>query len=138
LASTARTDIDRIVALARAYFEDVRVIRKDATEERAIVEVHCVYGPYTIRLREVTAPTHRRYSYYIFNGKRIVAGFDNSSDRPAIRLKYGADWLAHIHDFVPHAHFDDKRRLELTTEMSCEDFIAWIKAHLPLDRALSK
>jgi hypothetical protein len=120
-----------LIFLAKANFQQVRVTKKDDTPKRSILELICTYGKYTVRIYEIVSDVGRKYSYYVFDGDYIVAGFDNSADLAAIHLKYGRDYKRHRHELMPHLHTENKTKLELTDEMTCQDFIEWVKANLP-------
>lgn len=102
------------------------------TPQRAILRVQAMYGPYQVLITELWSKNERKYRYYVLHDDRIEAGFDNSPDPRAIRLKYGRKKSGHAGEAVPHLHLDDKTRLSLTEEMNVESFILWLKSHLPL------
>lgn len=129
--SGAREDFSRLISLVEANFQQVRVTKEDETPQRSILELICTYGGYTIRIYEIVSAVGRKYSYYVFKGDYIVAGFDNSADLAAIHLKYGRDYKRHRHELTPHLHTENKTKLELTDEMTCQDFIQWVKTNLP-------
>lgn len=66
----------------------------------------------------------------ILRGDWVEAGFDNSPDPRAIRLKYGHIGTEHRGENVPHLHHDDKTRLSLTVEMTFETFVDWLKMNV--------
>jgi len=84
------------------------------------------YGPRNVFVTEVLTPSIRWYSYYLLEGDHVVIGLDNFSDRPALRLKYGAAFTQHIDEPVPHLHREDKRDLELTGEKHFPDFVQMV------------
>jgi hypothetical protein len=77
-----------IIALARARLTQVRV-DEDIAPERAILAIEGRFGAFRIVLKEVVNPQRRRYAYYVLHEQRGIIGFDNHSDRTALRLKYG-------------------------------------------------
>jgi hypothetical protein len=60
----------------------------------------------------------------------VEAGFDNSPDPRAIRLKYGRIGKEYANEYIPHLHQDDKNHLSLTEEMTVSDFVDWVKTNL--------
>lgn len=40
------------------------------------------------------------------------------------------DYAEHRLERIPHRHTADKADLELSDEMTCADFVAWVKANL--------
>ena len=88
------------------------------------------YGKYQIIVTELFSGGLRKYSYYVMRGNWVEAGFDNSPDPRAIRLKYGKIGLEHAGELVSHLHSEDKRRLSLTAEMSFTEFVHWLKSNL--------
>jgi hypothetical protein len=89
------------------------------------------FGSYRVRLLEVvTSGGPRKYAYYVLKDQRVIAAFDNAPDPHALRLKYGNAYTAHRHEPVPHRHTADKAQIELTSEMTCADFVAWVQANL--------
>ncbi len=63
-------------------------------------------------------------------GNWVEAGFDNTPDPRAIRLKYGEIGQEHAGELVPHLHSKDKTRLSLTEEMTFAEFVRWVKGNL--------
>jgi hypothetical protein len=102
----------------------------DATPERSILRLQADYGQYRIVVTELFSDTARKYSYYVLRGERVEAGFDNSPDPRAIRLKYGEIGPEHAGEPIPHLHLEDKTRLSLTEEMSFLSFVEWLKKNL--------
>ena len=121
---------DELISLARAHLADVEVVRRDVTPRRAILELRGTWERYTIRLVEIVRPDGREYRYYIFDGAYIVAGFNNHADLSAIRLRYGDDWKRYRYESIPHLHLENKTKLELTEEMRCQQFFAWVELSL--------
>jgi len=72
----------------------------------------------------------RKYRYYVLRGEWVEAGFDNSPDPRAIRLKYGKIGKEHAGENIPHLHLDDKGRLSLTEEITFTAFVEWFRANL--------
>jgi hypothetical protein len=100
------------------------------TSRRAILELRGIWERYTIRLVEIVTPDGREYRYYVFDGAYIVAGFNNHADLSAIRLRYGADWKQHRYEPISHLHLENKTKLELTEEMTCQQFLTWMELNL--------
>lgn len=115
-----------IVHLAQATFEQVEYVT-EATPERAILRLQAQYGPYRIFVTELFSDKVRKYRYYVLRGDWVEAGFDNSPDPRAIRLKYGKIGKAHAGEHVPHFHQNDKSRLSLTEEITFAAFVNWLK-----------
>jgi hypothetical protein len=127
----------RIEALARKTFEQVKP-STDFTPERAILRLRAVDGDYQVLVTELLGEGARQYRYYVLRGEWVEAGFDNSPDPRAIRLKYGRIGADHAGEPVPHLHRADKTQLFLTDEMIFEAFVDWLKANLvPLDPSSS-
>ena len=118
-----------IVALAQATFEEVEYII-DATPERAILRLQAKYGRYRVFVTELFSDEVRNYRYYILEGDWVEAGFDNSPDPRAIRLKYGRIGKEHAGENVPHLHRQDKTELALTEEIDCTSFVEWVKINI--------
>jgi len=125
------THFDELISLTKARLADVEVVRRDVTPQRAILELRGAWGKYTVRLVEIIKPDGREYRYYVFDGTYIVAGFNNHADLSAIRLRYGAEWKRHRYEPIPHLHLENKTKLELVKEMTCQQFLAWVEANLP-------
>jgi hypothetical protein len=100
----------------------------DTTPARAILRLQARYGPYRIVVTELLSDGLRKYSYYVLHGNWVEAGFDNSPDPRAIRLKYGQIGAEHAGEPVPHLHQQDKTELSLTAEMTFETFVDWVTA----------
>ncbi|MGG6239939.1 hypothetical protein ACQ4N7_15035 [Nodosilinea sp. AN01ver1] len=73
----------------------------------------------------------RKYSYYLLRDNYVEAGFDNSPDPRAIRLKYGGIGQAHAGEQVPHLHRVDKTELTLTDEIVFSTFVQWLQENYP-------
>ena len=122
-----------IIARAEAILEGVEY-DFDVTPERAILRLQASYGRYQVFVTELLSIDARKYRYYILDGDRVEAGFDNSPDPRAIRLKYGRIGAEHVGEPVPHVHLEDKTRLSLTEEMSFEAFIDWLQIKIPREK----
>jgi len=107
----------------------VAVLEEDATPQRAILRVSAKWGRYRVLVTEIVSGT-REYRYYVLDGDLVTAGFDNAPDLRATDLKYGQQAKRHYGENVPHLHRNNKTGLELTEEMTCADFIAWLKENL--------
>jgi hypothetical protein len=118
-----------IIQLAQSVFIQVEY-EIDATPDRAILRIQAEYGKYHILVTELFSDGLRKYSYYVLEGNRVEAGFDNSPDPRAIRLKYDEIGQEHAGEHVPHLHLDDKTLLQLTEEMTFHEFIHWIHGNL--------
>ncbi len=126
-------DFTRIVQQARTLFADVTFVT-DATPERAILRLQATYGSYRVFVTELRDATTRKYRYYVLRGAWVEAGFDNSPDPRALRLKYGQIGQ-HAGELVPHLHQENKQHLELTDEIHMKEFVQWIREHFPLEDA---
>ena len=122
-----------IVNLAQATFERV-TFTIDATPERAILRIQAIYQEYHIRITELLSDAHRKYRYYVLRGDWIEAGFDNSPDPRALRLKYGKIGKTHAGEYLPHLHRKDKAELILTDDITFVDFIDWLKCNTEWNR----
>ncbi len=121
-----------VVRLAQSTFKDV-IAEVDVTPARAILRLQAQYGSYRIFITELLDESGRKYRYYVLQGSNIEAGFDNSPDPRALRLKYGRIGEEHVGESLPHLHRANKTQLFLTEEMFCADLIRWLHEHLPLD-----
>jgi hypothetical protein len=63
---------------------------------------------------------------------QLILLFDNHADLSAVRLRYGADWKQHRYKPIPHLHLENKTKLELTEDMTCRQFLAWMELNLRL------
>lgn len=118
-----------IIALAQATFEQVDYTT-DATPKRAILRLNAKYGQFRVFVTELFSDGLRKYRYYVLYGDWVEAGFDNSPDSRAIRLKYGKIGKEHAGKHVPHLHQEDKTKLSLTEEMDFIAFVNWLKANV--------
>ena len=108
------------------------MVEIDATPARALLRIQAQYGPYRVFITELSDENSRKYRYYVLQGNEVEAGFDNSPDPRALRLKYGQIGAEHVGEYIPHLHRANKTQLLLTEEMSCVDFVHWLHQHLPL------
>jgi hypothetical protein len=118
-----------IIQLAQSVFEQV-TYEIDETPDRSILRIAAEYEKYQILVTELFSDGLRKYRYYVLRGDRVEAGFDNSPDPRAIRLKYGEIGSEHAGEHVPHLHLDDKTRLSLTEEMTFSEFVDWLMENL--------
>ncbi len=88
------------------------------------------HGKYHILVTELFSDGLRKYRYYVLDGNRVAAGFDNSPDPRVIRLKYGEIGQAHAGEHVPHLHLEDKTVLSLTEEVTFQEFVNWLNGNL--------
>ena len=123
-----------IIALAQeAFAQVVHVV--DATPKRAILRLQAKYGVYRVLITELFSDGMRKYRYYVLRGDWVEAGFDNSPDPRAIRLKYGRIGEEHSGEYVPHLHRINKNQLSLTEDMTFAAFVDWLKANIqPISR----
>ena len=137
--ATPFTDaLDRIVAQFQAVFTRPEILRREERPDIALLEMRGDYGSYLIYLREIRrADGSRKYAYYAVEQGQVSAGFDNAPDPRALRLKYGPAYPQHRLEPVAHRHTAAKQTLELTPEMDCAAFIAWLQANLPLPPPLA-
>ena len=132
--ATPFTDaVNQIVSLFQATFAPATLLQRDERPQLAILEMRGDYGIYQAHLREIwRADGSRKYAYYLLHQSTVIVGFDNASDPRALRLKYDKDYTRHRFELIPHRHTQDKLVIELTSEMDCAAFIAWLKQNLPL------
>jgi len=138
MAASFTEIIDQVVSLFQASFEHTTVLRREERLAAAILEMRGDYGPYRVYLQEIwRADGSRKYAYYVLSPTRIVAGFDNAADPRALRLKYSKDAALHRFEPVPHRHTEGKEVVEISEEMDCAAFIAWLRTNLPSVRESS-
>ncbi|PSN10041.1 hypothetical protein C7293_29530 [filamentous cyanobacterium CCT1] len=117
--------------LAEAAFHAVQHIT-DTTPKRSILRLEARYGSYRVLVTELFSDDRsRKYRYYLLQDNYVEAGFDNSPDPRAIRLKYGNIGQAHAGEHVPHLHQADKTELTLTDEMVFQTFVQWLQENYP-------
>lgn len=129
-----RTYFDDIVQQAAAFFDDLDH-QIDISPERAILRINATYKQYRIFATELKSPEYRKYNYYVLEVDFVVAGFDNSPDVRAVRMKYSKLPESNADRLVPHAHFENKTVLKLTEELYFSDFIEWMQDNLEGDDA---
>ena len=120
---------DDLIKLAQSFFDEVEY-EIDRSPERSILRITAEYGPYRVFIAELLTYLEREYRYYLLRGNWVEAGFDNSPDPHAIRLKYGKIGKEHVGEYVPHLHLEDKTRLELTDETTLFSFVTWIEENI--------
>jgi len=95
-----------------------------------MLSLHANYGPFRILVMELFSDAARKYRYYVLRDDWVVAGFDNSPDPRAIRLKHGKIGLQYAGELVPHLHLHNKTALVLTDDFSFPLFIEWLQMNL--------
>ena len=118
------------MVLARSQLDDVQVTEQDHTLKRSILRLTARYADFSVLITEIVANDQRKYRYYVLDGDRVVAGFDNAADPRALRAKYGRISQEHVGELIPHLHLEDKSQLVLTEEMDCQAFLSWLMIHL--------
>jgi len=118
-----------VIASASSILEHIEY-KTDITPKRAILTLYGKYGLYQVFVTELFSDEIRKYRYYILKEKRVEAGFDNSPDPRAIRMKYGRIGKDHSGEYIPHLHLQDKTEMILTEEMRFADFAEWLKANI--------
>lgn len=117
---------DGIVHLAQQAFHQV-AYTIDSSPQRAILKLNARHDDLRIIVVELFSDSQRKYRYYALRDNWVVAGFDNSPDPRAIRLKYGRIGEAYAGKPVPHLHLHDKTELVLTDENMFADFVTWLQ-----------
>jgi len=115
-----------IIELAVATFEAVQ-LTTDFTPKRSILRIEATYGEYRVLTTELFSDNLRKYRYYLLKSNYVEAGFDNSPDPRAIRLKYGMIGPDHAGEHVPHLHQANKTELTLTDEIDFQAFVQWLE-----------
>jgi hypothetical protein len=77
-----------VVKIAAGIFENCSH-ETDFTPERTILHLQGECGSCKILITELFSDKVRKYRYYVLQGNRVEAGFDNAPDPRAIRMKYG-------------------------------------------------
>jgi len=122
---------EALIQKAIDFLQNVRIARHTVYREYAILELQGNWGNYRIIISEV----HRgdktvKYSYYLLDQDNgLVIGFDNSADNLVLRLRYGSNWMSHLHEELPHQHTPDGD-IRLTEWMDFDGFIAWVENNL--------
>jgi len=111
------------------FFSDVEYTG-DYTPQRAILRINATYKDHRVFISELISPDYRKYTFYILKDNYVVAGFDNSQDIRAIKLKFKKPPDNDIDRLIPHLHLKNKTVLELTDEITLTDFINWIKVNI--------
>ncbi len=111
-----------IITLAQDAFEQIEHVA-DATPKRAILHLQAKYGVERVLITELFSDDMRKYRYYVLRGDWVEAGFDNSPDPRAIRLKYGRIGEEHSGEYGPHLHRSNKSQLSLTEYMTFAAFV---------------
>lgn len=118
-----------IIELAQSAFENV-IYEIDETPDRSILRINADYGKYQILVTELIGDGIRKYRYYVMRGDWVEAGFDNTPDPRAIRLKYGKIGKEYAGENVLHWHRENKTELSLTEEMTFQNFVEWLNRNL--------
>ncbi len=124
--------IENVIAQAKELLTDVRILRHDVSQVRAIIDLEGEWKGYRIIVSEVhRAKGGVRYAYYVLDTHhRIIHAFDNSPDTLAIKQKYGANWKSYRYAEVPHQH-DAEGNLTLPPmPMTFETFVEWLTNNL--------
>ena len=130
MAKPTRRYFEALTALVREVLNEVSFTRMSHNPDRAIWETHGSLECFDIRLKEIFNRSGRMYSYYVIEADNVTVGFDNYPDRRALRQKYGRDFTAHLSELIPHKHGARKTTLELTSEMSVELFLDYLRENI--------
>jgi hypothetical protein len=115
-----------VVKTATGIFENCSH-ETNFTPERSILHLQGEYSSCKILITELFSDKVRKYRYYVLQGNRVEAGFDNAPDPQAIRMKYGKIGKEHAGENIPHLHLDDKTKMVLTEEMMFSNFVEWLR-----------
>lgn len=118
----AKQHFEQILTLARQYFENIQIKAYDISEQRALLRIEAIFGKRRVALTEIVRTAGRAYAYYLLDEDQVILGWDNAPDRQALRLKYGKDFITHIHDEIPHQHLQDGT-VTLTFEKTFVEFL---------------
>lgn len=122
---------ETLIQIAKTYLQNVRLARQTTFREYAVLELQGNWGNFRVIISEI----HRcdktiKYSYYLLDQhNEVITGFDNSADNLVLRLRYGSDWTAHLHEELPHQHTPDGN-IRLTEWVDFEGFLAWVEGNL--------
>ena len=127
MAQPTRRYFTTLTALVRKALYKVSFHRLHFNPDRVIWEAHASLEGFDIRLKEIFNQSGRMYSYYVIEEDSVVVGFDNYPDRRALRQKYGRSFTTCLSELIPHKHGAHKATLELTSEMSVEEFLDYFR-----------
>ena len=132
MASTSE-HFDRVLILCQTVCESVNLIIRDERPERALLKLTTRYGDFDLYISELVFPDEsRKYAYYVLQQQKVIAGFDNAPDPEVLKLKYGAEYVQHRLELIPHMHSVDKMTATLTDIMDVEQFLAWVQTNLSI------
>ncbi len=127
MAQPTRRYFETLTSLVQEALYEIRFNRLHFNPDWVIWEAHGSLECFDVRLKEIFTRSGRMYSYYVIKGNEVVVGFDNYPDRRALRQKYGRGFRAYLSQMIPHRHGAHKSTLELTSEMSAELFLNYIR-----------
>ncbi len=127
MAEPTRSYFAAITNIAATYLDNIRFNRVDVNSERSVWELYGILSErFDVRLKEIFTQKGRKYSYYIIYENKVLVGFDNYPDIRLLQEKYGAEFVNHIAELIPHRHGRCKMSMELTEEMSVESFFEYL------------
>jgi hypothetical protein len=126
LEQRAERHFEQILIRARQVFDQIEILDQAFSPVSAVLKFRARWKNFLIAVSETIEADTRWYSYYLLIENRIAIGLDNFSDRPALRLKYGKDFVKHLYETIPHLHLDNKRKIELTDEKTFDDFVKMV------------
>jgi hypothetical protein len=116
----------KLTDLVRSRLSQVDFERLDINSARVVWEVHGSLDQLSIRFKEIFNQSGRIYSYYVIQQGTVLVGFDNYPDRRALEYKYGKQFTKHLSELIPHRHGHRKIALELTDEMTVDQFLNFL------------
>ena len=129
MAWPAEQHFNVLIAQAQQWLVDINIVERDTSSPvRAVLKFEGAWQQYRIVVSEIHRSDNTvRYAYYVL-GKRNqhIHRFDNSSDKRAIRLRYGADWVNHQHEEIPHRHNAQGDVVLTSVPMTFALFIEWV------------
>ncbi|NEP83941.1 MAG: hypothetical protein F6K39_40935 [Okeania sp. SIO3B3] len=132
MAAPSEQYFAELTDLARHHLSQVSPVTLDVNPERAMWAIQGRLDDYDIHLKEIFTMVGRTYAYYVVQDGQVVVGFDNYPDRRALRLKYGADFTAHLSERIPHKHGPRKATLDLSGEMTVVQFFDYLNKALAI------
>lgn len=124
---------DRVLILCQTVCASVNLVMRDERPERALLKLTARYGDFDLYISEVVFPNEsRKYAYYVLQQQKVIAGFDNAPDPEVLKLTYGAEYVQHRLEPIPHMHGVDKMTATLTAIVDVEQFLTWVQTNLSI------
>jgi len=127
-----REYLENLMRVVELRLGQVQILRQDIDDVRAYIRFEASWHDYRVSVVEVYRQNQTRgYAYHVLDKQnQHIHRFDNSADKTALQLRYGAEAKMHVYAEIPHQH-DQELQITLTPQaMTFELFMQWLELQI--------